>query len=124
MKVCPLFIAPSLLLSPLLALSACGQPAPKAEKGEQGPPGPAGPPGHAGPPGPAGPPGSSGSPIRTIAGDCGGPCTFACGEGERILSACAMSPGGTFIYEADNRATFRPQGPNVSVKVILSCIPK
>ena len=110
-----MFIVPSILL---LALSACGQETPKAEKGERGPPGPAGPAGATGPAGPAG------TTIRSIVGDCGGPCTVACGESERILSAYAVSPGGSFIYESDNRATFRPQQPNVSVKVVLACIPK
>jgi hypothetical protein len=38
--------------------------------------------------------------------------------------ALLLAPGGSFIYESDNRATFRPQQPNVSVKVVLACIPK
>ncbi|SRR5260370_16133336 len=41
-----------------------------------------------------------------------------------VLSAYAINPGGTFIYEADNRATFRLQRPGVAVMVILACIPK
>ena len=106
------FIVPSIAL---LALCACGQEAPKAQKGEQGPPGPMG---------PAGPPGPAGTTIRSIVGDCGGTCIVACGDGERILSAFAVSPGGTFVYESEARSTFRPEQPGVPVKVILACIPK
>jgi hypothetical protein len=102
----------------LLALFACGQEAPKVQKGEQGPPGPMGP---AGPPGPPGPAGTT---IRSIVGDCGGTCIVACGDGERILSAFAVSPGGTFVYESEARSTFRPEQPGAPVKVILACIPK
>jgi hypothetical protein len=102
----------------LLALAGCGQDASKAERGERGPPGPEG------SPGPPGTPGTPGTVIRSVDGDCSGPCTVACEDNERILSAYAITPGGTFIYEADNRATFRPQRPGVAVKVILACIPK
>jgi hypothetical protein len=105
--VAPLFL--------LLALAACGR---EAEKGERGPPG------FDGPPGPPGPAGSSGTFIRSVDGDCSGPCTVACEANERILSAYAITPGGTFTFESDNRAAFRPQRPGVAVKVILACIPK
>jgi len=50
---------------------------PESPKGEQGP---------AGPMGPAGPPGPAGTTIRSIAGDCSGPCVVACEDGERILA--------------------------------------
>src|SRR6476619_4530156 len=111
----PLLIVPLLLL---LALADCGHDPTKAEKGERGPPGPVGPPG---PPGPASP----GTVIRSVDGDCSGPsCIITCEANEKILSAYAINPGGTFSYEADNRAIFRPQRPGVAVKVILACIPK
>jgi hypothetical protein len=99
----------------LFVLTACGQQAPQAQKGDQGPPGPAG---------PAGPPGPAGTSIRSVVGDCNGPCIVACDESERILSAFAVSPGGTFVYQSETRSRFRPQQPDVAVKVILACIPK
>jgi hypothetical protein len=108
-------IAPLLLL---LALTACGQDVPKAEKGDPGPPGPAGP---SGPPGPAGPVGTV---IRSVDEECSGACKVACEANERILSAYAITPGGAFTFESDNRASFRPQRAGVAVKVILACIPK
>jgi len=108
-----------LLLAPL-ALSACEekQAATQGEKGDPGPPGPAGP---AGPPGPAGP---SGTVVRFVDGECRQACTVACEANERILSTHAMNPGGTFIFEEDNRATFRPQRQGVAIKVMVACIPK
>jgi len=108
-----------LLLAPL-ALSACEekQVAAPGEKGEAGPPGPAGP---AGPPGPAGP---GGPVIRFVDGECRQACTVACEANERILSTHALNPGGTFVFEEDNRATFRPQRQGVAIKVMVACIPK
>jgi hypothetical protein len=112
-------IVPLLLL---LVLAGCGQDALKVERGERGPPGSEGP---AGPAGPAGPPGTPGTVIRTVDGDCStSSCIVACEANEKILNAYAINPGGTFTYEADNRATFRPQRPGVAVKVVLACIPK
>jgi hypothetical protein len=100
------FVVP-VLLAPL-ALAACEEKvASPGEKGDPGPPGPAGP---AGPPGPAG---SSGTVIR-----------FACEANERILNTYAINPGGTFVFEEDNRATFRPQRQGVAVKVVVACAPK
>jgi hypothetical protein len=108
-----LSIVPLLLL---LALAACGQDAPKAERG---------PPGSEGPPGPPGPPGTPGAVIRSVNGDCSNPsCIIACEADEKILSTYAINPGGTFSYEAYNRAIFRPQRSGVAVKVMLACIPK
>jgi hypothetical protein len=93
-------------------------------KGEKGDVGEKGEPGPAGPPGPSGPAGAGGTVIRSVAGECRQACTVACEANERILSAYAVNPGGTFIFEDDNRATFRPQQQGVSVKVVLACIPK
>ena len=106
-----------LLLAPL-ALSACEEKVSQAEKGDPGPPGPAGP---AGPPGPSGP---SGTVIRFVEGECRQACTVACEANERILNSYALSPGGTFVFEEENRATFRPQRPGVTVKVMLACASK
>jgi hypothetical protein len=104
----------------LLGLSACGE-QPVSQKGEKGDPGPPGP---AGPEGPLGPVGPSGTFIRFVDGECRQACTLSCQENERILSAYAITPGGTFIFDADNKATFRPQRQGVSVKVVLACAPK
>jgi len=104
----------SLLL--LLMLAACGQ------NPFLGPPGPQGP---QGPAGPEGQRGQSGTVIRSVEGDCSGSsCVIACQENERILSVYAINPGGTFTYEANNRAIFRPSRPDAPVKVTLTCIPK
>ena len=35
--------------------------------------------------------------------------SLACEANERILSTFAIGPGGTFIFEEENRATFVPQ---------------
>ena len=87
----------------------------KGEAGEKGEPGPAGPPGASGP---------AGTVIRVVDGECSAPCAVACEATERILSTYAVNPGGTFVFEEDNRATFRPQRQGVSTKVVLACIPK
>ena len=102
----------------LFAVAGCGGEPPKGEKGDPGPPGPEG------PAGPAGPPGASGTVIRSVEGNCSGPCTVACENNERILSVYALNPGGTVVYDSDNHVTFRPARPNVAVKVMLACIPK
>jgi len=105
-----------LLLAPL-ALSACEekQVAAPGEKGEAGPPGPAG---------PAGPAGPGGTVVRFVDGECRQACTVACEANERILSTHALNPGGTFVFEEDNRATFRPQRQGVAIKVMVACVPK
>ncbi|HEY6995633.1 MAG TPA: hypothetical protein VH397_18160 [Xanthobacteraceae bacterium] len=106
-----------------LALAGCSDAfnAIKGEKGDAGEKGEAGPPG---PPGPAGPAGASGTAIRFVEGECRQPCKVACEDNERILSTFAINPGGTFTYEADNQATFRPARPNVAATVILACVAK
>jgi len=103
----------------LLALSACGENpvTQKGERGAQGPPGPEGPPGPAGPAG-------LGTAIRFVEGECRQSCIVACEENERILNTLAINPGGTFIFDADNKATFRPEQQDRPVKVILACVRK
>ena len=108
----------ALLMAPL-ALSACEEKqAPQGEKGEAGPPGPAG------PAGPAGPPGPGGTVIRFVDGECRQACTVACEANERILTTHALNPGGTFVFEEDNRATFRPQRQGTTVKIVVACVPR
>src|SRR5438552_16479000 len=104
-----------LVLAPLV-LSAC------EEKVSQG--GDPRPPGPAGPAGPPGPPGPSGTVIRFVEGECRQACTVACEANERILNSYAINPGGTFVFEEENRATFRPQRQGVTVKVMLACASK
>ena len=113
-----------LVLSMLvLSLSACGEKE-AAQKGEPGPPGPEGPAGPAGPAGPVGPTGISGTVIRFVEGECRQACTVACEDNERILTTYAISPGGSFVFESDSKATFRPQRQGAAVKVILACVPR
>src|SRR5262245_18379198 len=78
-----------------------------------------GPPGTAEPPGPAGPPGET--VIRFVDGECRQTCRVACWANERILNAFAIGPGGTLIFEKENRATFLPQRQGASAKVVLAC---
>jgi hypothetical protein len=100
-------------------LSGCGEKEiARGEKGDQGLPGPPG------PPGAAGPVGLSGTIIRFVEGECRQTCTIACEDNERILNTFAINPGGTFVFDADNKATFRPQRQGVSVKVVLACVPR
>jgi hypothetical protein len=99
------------------ALAGCFE----APPGPKGDPGPAGAEGPAGAAGPAGP---SGTVVRFVDGECRAPCVVACEGDERILSTYALNPGGTFLFEADNRATFRPQQLGVSTKVVLACVPR
>src|SRR5262249_17241100 len=106
-----------LLLAPL-ALSACEE---KVSQGEKGDPGPAGP---AGPAGPPGSPGPGGTDIRFVQGARRQAFTGACDADGRILNTYAINPGGTFVFEEDNRATFRPQRQGVTVKVMLACASK
>src|SRR5262245_24565325 len=95
-----------------LTLAACE----KKEVASQRPPGPTGPPGPAGPPG--------GPVIRFVDGECRQTCTVACEANERILNMFAIGPGGSFIFEEENRATFLPQRQGASAKVVLACAQK
>lgn len=109
-------------LTGALALAGCSDifSATKGEKGDTGEKGAPGPPG---PPGPAGPVGAAGGMvIRFVEGECRQPCKVACEENERILNTFAINPGGTFTFEADNQATFRPQRQGAAAKVILACV--
>ena len=110
------------LLAPICALATCALAGCfEAPPGPKGDPGPAG---AAGPRGAAGPAGTSGTVVRFVDGECRAPCVVACEGEERILSTYALNPGGTFLFEADNRATFRPQQQGVSTKVVLACVPR
>jgi hypothetical protein len=87
-------------------------------------PGPPGPPGGEGAPGPPGPPGpmGSGPVIRFVDGECSAACTLECGPNERILNAYAINSAGNFIYQAENRAVFRPQ--RQATRVVVACVSK
>jgi len=41
-----------------------------------------------------------------------------------MITTYAINPGGSFVFDADNKATFRPQRQGVLVKVVLACAPK
>jgi hypothetical protein len=49
-------------------------------------------------------------------------CAVTCNEDERILTAYALNPGGTFVYEDDRRTTFRPTRRPLA-KSSLSALP-
>ena len=115
--------AVSLLLVYFLTLAACGQNPGSGEKGEQGPPGPQGPAGPQGPSGPQGPAGGSGSAIRFQQVGCSTPsCAVSCKEGERILNAFALAPGGIIEYPDEHHLTFRPR--RIPAAVVLACVPE
>ena len=67
---------------------------------------------------------TSGTAIRFIDLECRGPCVISCEASERILNVYAMNPGGAFVFEDENRATFRPQRAGASTKVNVACIPR
>ena len=111
------------LLFLYFALAACGQNAPPGEKGEQGPPGQQGPAGPQGPQGPAGPAGGNGSVIHFQQVGCSTSlCTVGCKEGERILNAIALTPGGVIEYPDEHHLTFRPR--RIPAVVVLACVPE
>jgi hypothetical protein len=56
--------------------------------------------------------------------ECRQLCKVECEENERILGAYAINLGGTFIFQSDNQANFRPQRQGVAIKVLLTCVPK
>jgi hypothetical protein len=98
---------------------------PLSLQGPPGPPGPPGAPGAQGPIGPAGPTGApapAGSSIRFAEFGCATVfCSFSCNDGERLLNAYALTPGGAFTFEDDRRVTFRPVR-RPSNKVVLACV--
>jgi len=116
-----------LVLLMSIALAGCGQgqgqAANKGEKGDPGADGAPGAPGPAGPPGPPGPAGSGGTALRFAEFSCPqAACAVACNDEERILTAYALNPGGTFVFEDDRKATFRP-ARRPSGKIVLICVP-
>ena len=116
MKTCRI-VALAALAGVGIALGSCSD-APSTTNGAKGEAGEAGP---AGPPGPTGP---AGRVIRFVDGECSQACVVACEDNERIIETIAINPGGTFIFDADNKATFRPEQQNRPVKVILACVRK
>ena len=60
--------------------------------------------------------------------DCTSVCSISCEPNEQILNTYALNPGGTFVFEDVNKATFRPQrrgGPaGPAVKVVIACVSK
>ena len=104
----------------VLTLAACEKKevASQEEKDSEEPRSPAGSPG---PPGPAGPPGTV---IRFVDGECSQICTVACEANERILNTFAIGLSGSFVFEDEIRATFRPPRQGASVRVVLACAQK
>jgi hypothetical protein len=56
--------------------------------------------------------------------DCTSTCSISCEPNEQILNTYALNPGGTFVFEDANRATFRPQRRGPAVKVVIACVLK
>ena len=104
----------------VFTLAACDrkEAASQEEKGSEGPPG-AQPPG---PPDPAGLP--RGTVIRFADGECRQICTVTCEANERILNTFAIGPSGSFVFEDENRATFRPERRGAPVRVVVACAQK
>jgi hypothetical protein len=89
--------------------------------GSQGPVGPQGP---QGPPGPPGPAGSTAFGIRFAEFGCASAaCTLSCRNDERIVSAYALNPGGSLVFEDDRQVTVKPVR-QPSGKIILVCVPQ
>jgi hypothetical protein len=55
---------------------------------------------------------------------CSNVCTVSCEPNEQILNAYALNPGGTFVFEDANKATFRPQRRGAASKVVIACVQK
>jgi len=56
--------------------------------------------------------------------NCTAPCSISCEPNEQILNTYALGAGGTFVFEDENKATFRPQRRGAAVKVVIACVPK
>ncbi len=50
-------------------------------------------------------------------------CSGACNDGERVMSAYAVSPGGTLVYDDERRITFRPARRGAG-KAVVACVPE
>jgi hypothetical protein len=95
-------------------------PEPARVAGPAGPPGPQGPQGPAGPPGPAGPAGAS---LRFADFTCeAARCQVACNAGERIVNAFVHGAAGSFVFDSDSEATYRPPRRGGAGKVVLVCV--
>jgi hypothetical protein len=109
-----------------LTLAACGQNTGSGEKSEQataGLQGPAGAQGPPGPQGPAGPAGGNGSVIHFQQVGCStSSCTLGCKEGERILNAIGLTPGGPIEYPDEHHLTFPLR--RIPAVVVLACVPE
>ena len=53
---------------------------------------------------------------------CSNACPVSCEANEQILNTYALSPGGTFVFDDVNKATFRPQRRGAAVKVVIACV--
>ena len=47
---------------------------------------------------------------------------MGCKEGERILNAIALTPGGVIEYPDEHHLTFRPR--RMPAVVVLACVPE
>jgi len=105
----------------VFTLAACDRKevASQEEKGSEGPPS-VQPPGPPGPPDPA----ERGTVIRFVDGECRQICTVACEANERILNTFAIGPSGSFVFEDENRVTFRPERRGAPVRVVVACAQK
>jgi hypothetical protein len=88
-----------------------------------GPPGAPGPQGPQGPAGPPGPPGPAGATLRFADFTCEeARCAVACDAGERIVNAYAPGSAGTFVYDSESAATYRPPRRGRGAKIVLVCM--
>ena len=104
----------------VFTLAACDRKevASQEEKGSEGPPGAQAP----GPPDSAGLP--RGTVIRFVDGECRQICTVTCEANELILNTFAIGPSGSFVFEDESRATFRPERRGAPVRVVVACAQK
>jgi hypothetical protein len=90
--------------------------------GPAGPPGPQGPQGPQGPAGPPGPVGPAGASLRFADFTCeAARCPVACNTGERIVNAFAHGAAGSFVFDSDSEATYRPPRRGPAGKIVLVC---